>query len=54
MVKDRVETVVNETGEYVRRKADTVSLLCICGWIRDESSALGRVLAGFLRLLLWH
>jgi len=41
-VKDRVETVVNETGEYVREKP-TQSLL--------YALPLGRVLAGFLRLL---
>jgi len=48
--KDRVETVVNETGEYVREKRHSLSYMRL-RWIRVESSAVGRVLAGFLRLL---
>jgi len=50
-VKDRVETVVNETGEYVREKP-TQSLLCAfaAGYVLNRLP-LGRALAGFLRLL---
>ena len=51
-VKDRVETVVNETGEYVREKP-TQSLLYAfaAGYILNRLP-LGRVLSGFLRLLI--
>ncbi|HEX5492016.1 MAG TPA: hypothetical protein VFX07_12200 [Candidatus Udaeobacter sp.] len=50
-VKDRVETVVNETGDYVREKP-TQSLFCAfaAGYILHRLP-LGRVLAGLLRLL---
>jgi hypothetical protein len=51
-VKDRVELVVNETGEYVREKP-TQSLLYAfaAGWILNHLP-LGRVLGGVLRLLI--
>ncbi len=51
-VKDRVETVVNETGDYVREKP-TQSLLYAfaAGYILNRLP-LGRVIAGLLRLLL--
>jgi hypothetical protein len=51
-VKDRVEAVVNETGEYVREKP-TQSLLCAfaAGYVLNRLP-LGRVLAGVLRLLM--
>src|SRR5262249_24827102 len=50
-VKDRVEAMVNETGEYVREKP-TQSLLYAfaAGYILNRLP-LGRVLGGFLRLL---
>jgi hypothetical protein len=51
-VRDRVEAVVNETGEYVREKP-TQSLLYAfaAGYILNRLP-LGRVLGGFLRLLM--
>jgi hypothetical protein len=51
-VKDRVEAVVNDTGEYVREKP-TQSLLYAfaAGYILNRLP-LGRVLGGFLRLLM--
>jgi len=51
-VKDRVETVVNETGDYVREKP-TQSLLYAfaAGYILNRLP-LGRVIGGLLRLLL--
>jgi len=52
-VKDRVETVANETGEYVREKP-TQSLLYAfaAGYILNRLP-LGRMLGGFLRLLIF-
>src|SRR5262249_35400544 len=51
-VKERVETVGNDTGEYVREKP-TQSLLYAfaAGYILNRLP-LGRVLGGFLRLLM--
>ena len=51
-VKDRVDLVVNETGEYVREKP-TQSLLYAfaAGYILNRLP-LGRILGGFLRLLI--
>ncbi len=51
-VKDRVETVVNETGDYVREKP-TQSLLYAfaAGYILNRLP-LGRLIGGLLRLLL--
>jgi len=51
-VKDRVEAVVNDTGEYVREKP-TQSLLYAfaAGYILNRLP-LGRVLGGFLHLLM--
>ena len=51
-VKDRFETAVNETGEYVREKP-TQSLLYAfaAGYILNRLP-LGRVLAGVIRLLI--
>src|SRR5262249_21285120 len=51
-VKDRVEAMVNETGEYVRENP-TQSLLYAfaAGYILNRLP-LGRVLGGFLRLLM--
>jgi hypothetical protein len=50
-VKERVETAVSETGEYVREKP-TQSLLYAfaVGYVLNRLP-LGRVLAGVLRLL---
>jgi hypothetical protein len=52
-VKDRVDAVVNETGEYVREKP-TQSLLYAfaAGYILNRLP-LGRVLGGFLRVLMF-
>jgi hypothetical protein len=52
-VKDRVEAVVSETGEYVREKP-TQSLLYafVAGYILNRLP-LGRVLGGFVRLLIF-
>ena len=51
-VKDRVEAVVNETGEYVREKP-TQSLLyaLVAGYVLNRLP-LGRLLSGVLRLLM--
>jgi hypothetical protein len=51
-VKDRVEAVVNETGEYVREKP-TQSLLYAfaAGYILNHLP-LSRVIGGLLRLLM--
>jgi hypothetical protein len=50
-VKDRVETVVNETGEYVREKpTQSLFYAFAVGYVMNRLP-LGRVLAGFLRLL---
>jgi hypothetical protein len=51
-VKDRVETAVNETGDYVREKP-TQSLLYAfaAGYILNRLP-LGRVIGGLLRLLM--
>jgi hypothetical protein len=51
-VKDRVETVVNETGEYVREKpTQSLFYAFAAGYVLNRLP-LGRVLAGLLRLLL--
>jgi len=52
-VKDRVEAVVSETGEYVREKP-TQSLLCAfaAGYVLTRLP-LGRLLGGFLRVLMF-
>jgi hypothetical protein len=50
-VKDRVETVVNETGEYVREKpTQSLFYALAVGYVLNRLP-LGRVLAGILRLL---
>jgi hypothetical protein len=50
-VEDRVETVVNETGEYVREKpTQSLFYAFAAGYVLNRLP-LGRVLAGFLRLL---
>jgi hypothetical protein len=51
-VKDRVETVVNETGDYVREKpTQSLFFAFAAGYVLNRLP-LGRVLAGLLRLLL--
>ena len=51
-VKDRVETVVNETGEYVREKpTQSLFYAFAAGYVLNRLP-LGRVLGGVLRLLL--
>jgi len=50
-VKDRVETVVNETNEYVREKpTQSLFYAFAVGYVLNRLP-LGRVLAGLLRLL---
>ena len=50
-VKDRVETVVNETGEYVREKpTQSLFYAFATGYVLNRLP-WGRVLAGILRLL---
>ena len=46
-VKDRVETVVNETGEYVREKPTQSLLYAFAAGYVLNRLPLGRVLAGF-------
>ena len=50
-VKDRVETVVNETGEYVRDKpTQSLFYAFATGYVLNRLP-MGRVIAGILRLL---
>ena len=50
-VKDRVETAMNETGEYVREKpTQSIFYAFAIGYVLNRLP-LGRVLAGLLRLL---
>jgi hypothetical protein len=51
-VKDRVETAVNETGEYVREKPTQSLLYAVAAGYVLNRLPVGRVLAGLLRLLL--
>jgi hypothetical protein len=51
-VKDRVETAVNETGEYVREKPTQSLLYAFAAGYVLNRLPVGRVLAGLLRLLL--
>ena len=51
-VKDRVETAVNETGEYVREKPTQSLLYAFAAGYVLNRLPLGRVLAGFIRLLI--
>jgi hypothetical protein len=51
-VKDRVEAVVNETGEYVREKpAQSLLYAFAAGYVLNHLP-LGRVIGGLLRLLM--
>ena len=51
-VKDRVETVVNETGEYVREKpTQSLFYAFAAGYVLNRLP-VGFVLGGVLRLLL--
>jgi ElaB/YqjD/DUF883 family membrane-anchored ribosome-binding protein len=50
-VKDRFEAAVNETGEYVREKPTQSLLYAFAAGYVLNRLPLGRVLAGFLRLL---
>lgn len=52
-VKDRVETVVNETGDYVREKPTQSLLYAFATGYVVNRLALGRLLAGILRLLFF-
>lgn len=51
-VKDRVETAVNETGEYVREKPTQSLLYAFAAGYVLNRLPVGRVVAGLLRLLL--
>jgi len=51
-VKDRVETVVNETGEYVREKPTQSLFYAFAAGYVFNRLPVGRVLSGFLRLVL--
>jgi hypothetical protein len=51
-MKDRFEAAVNETGEYVREKPTQSLLYAFAAGFVLNRLPLGRVLAGFLRLLL--
>ena len=52
-VKDRVETVLTETETYVREKpAESILCAFAAGYILNRLP-LGRVLSGFLRLLIF-
>jgi hypothetical protein len=51
-VKDRVELVVNETGEYVREKPTQSLLYAFAAGYVLNRLPLGRVLGGFLRLII--
>ena len=51
-VKDRVETVVNEAGEYVREKPTQCLLYAFAAGYVLNRLPLGRVLAGLFRLLI--
>jgi ElaB/YqjD/DUF883 family membrane-anchored ribosome-binding protein len=51
-VKDRVEEVVNETGDYVREKpAQSLLYAFAAGYVLNRLP-VGRVIGGLLRLLL--
>jgi len=51
-MKDRVEAVVNDTGEYVREKPTQSLLYAFAAGYIFNRLPLGRVLGGFLRLLM--
>jgi hypothetical protein len=51
-VKDRVEAVLSETGEYVREKPTQSLLYAFAAGYVLNRLPLGRVLTGLLRLLL--
>ena len=51
-VKDRVELIVNETDEYVREKPTQSLLYAFAAGYVLNRLPLGRVLGGFLRLLI--
>jgi hypothetical protein len=52
-VKDRVEAVVSETGEYVRERPTQSLLYAFAAGYVLNRLPLGRVLAGFVRLLMF-
>ena len=51
-MKDRVEAVVNETGEYVREKPTQSLLYAFAAGYVLNRLPLGRVIGGLLRLLM--
>jgi hypothetical protein len=52
-VKERVEAAVNETGEYVREKPTQSLLYAFAAGYVLNRLPLGRVLGGFVRLLMF-
>jgi hypothetical protein len=52
-VKDRIGEVVSETGEYVREKPTQSLLYAFAAGCVLNRLPLARVLAGFLRLLMF-
>ena len=52
-MKDRVDAVVNETGEYVREKPTQSLLYAFAAGYVLNRLPLGRVLGGFVRLLMF-
>jgi hypothetical protein len=51
-VKDRVEAVVNETGDYVREKPTQSLLYAFAAGYVLNHLPVGRIIGGLLRLLL--
>jgi len=51
-VRDRVEAVVNETGDYVREKPTQSLLYAFAAGYVLNRLPLGRVIGGLLRLLM--
>jgi hypothetical protein len=51
-VKDRVEAVVNETGDYVREKPTQSLLYAFAAGYVLNHLPVGRVIGGLLRLLM--
>lgn len=51
-VKDRVEAVVNETGDYVREKPTQSLLYAFAAGYVLNRLPLGQVIGGLLRLLI--
>jgi hypothetical protein len=52
-MKDRVEVLVGETSEYVREKPTQSLMYALAAGYFSNRLPLARVLAGFLRLLMF-